>query len=138
MSQVLIPTIREMSSWGASDPEIPKPFLLAKEIAKRLDSDIDSIDEIDFFADRLMDKLESSLMYYQLITAGDFEERNMSQKRTLYEGLYANLWSFYKGRVQNYLTKMGWDLAIFFLQGKRVCQSCQEVFRHKSRSRSHD
>jgi hypothetical protein len=110
----LIPTSNEMSSWGPNDPKINKPYLFAKEITKYLDLSEEDIDEIDFLADRLMDKLESALMYYQLITSNDFDARNISQKRTIYEGLYANLWSFYKGRVQNYLKLMGWNLAIFF------------------------
>jgi len=109
-----IPVVHEMSSWGSNDPKINKPHLLAKEITKHLDLSEEDIDEIDFFADRLMDKLESALMYYQLITADDFDDRNISQKRTIYEGLYANLWSFYKGRVQNFLMRMGWSLSIFF------------------------
>ena|SRR3990167_6442852 len=109
-----IPVLREASSWGPDDPHIPKPHHLAKEIAKHLDLDDKVKDEVDFFADRLLDKLESALMYYQLIMADDFDERNISQKRTIYEGLYANLWSFYKGRAQNYITKMGWNVAIFF------------------------
>jgi hypothetical protein len=109
-----IPTVKEMSSWGSDDPKINKPHIFAKEITKHLNLSEKEIDEIDFLADRLMDKLESALMYYQLITADDFEDRNISQKRTIYEGLYANLWSYYKGRVQNYLTSMGWDLSVFF------------------------
>lgn len=111
---ILIPTVSEMSSWGPNDPKINKPHMFAKEITEHLDLSKEDIDEIDFLADRLMDKLESSLMYYQLITASDFESRNISQKRTIYEGLCANLWSFYKGRVQNFLTRMGWNLSIFF------------------------
>ncbi len=111
---ILVPTLREMSSWGADDPKINKPHALAKEIAEHLDLSDADIDEVDFLADRLMDKLESALMYYQLIMADDFDERNISQKRTLYEGLYANLWSYYKGRVQNYLVRMGWNLGMFF------------------------
>lgn len=114
MPQVLVPCIAESSSWGPSDPHIPKPHLLAKEITKYLDLDDATKDEVDFFADRLMDKIESALMYYQLIMADDFDERNISQKRTVYEGLYANLWSYYKGRVQNFIKQMGWDTALIF------------------------
>jgi hypothetical protein len=112
--QVLIPVIKEAASWGTNDPVIARPYLFAKKIAEHLDLDDSTKDEVDFLADRLLDKLQSALMYYQLITASDFVDRNISQKRTIYEGLYANLWSFYKGRVQNYLTKMGWNLSIFF------------------------
>lgn len=112
--QVLIPTLREMSSWGPNDPKINKPHAFAKSMTQHLALDDKTLDEVDFLADRLMDKLESSLMYYQLIMANDFDSRNISQKRTIYEGLYANLWSFYKGRVQNFLTRMGWNLGIFF------------------------
>lgn len=109
-----IPIAHEMSSWGPNDPHIPKPVMLAKKIAEHLDADEATKDEVDFLADRLMDKLESALMYYQLIYSEDFNARNLSQKRTIYEGLYANLWSFYKGRMQNYLKQMGWNLSIFF------------------------
>ena len=112
--QVFIPSVREMSSWGPDDPKINKPHAFAKSMVKHLELDEKTLDEVDFLADRLMDKLESSLMYYQLIMADDFDSRNISQKRTIYEGLYANLWSFYKGRVQNFLTKMGWSLGMFF------------------------
>jgi hypothetical protein len=112
--KIWIPTVKEMSSWGPNDPKINKPHAFAKEIAKHLDLSEEDIDEVDFLADRLMDKLESALMYYQLITADEFDDRNISQRRTIYEGLYANLWSYYKGRVQNYLTSMGWKLGIFF------------------------
>jgi hypothetical protein len=112
--RILIPTIKEMSSWGADDPKINKPHALAREIATHLDLSDEEIDEIEFLADRLNDKLESALMYYQLIMADDFDARNISQKRTIYEGLYANLWSYYKGRVQNYLVRMGWNLSMFF------------------------
>jgi hypothetical protein len=110
----MIPVAGEMSSWGPNDPHIPKPFMLAKAIAEHLDANEATQDEVDFLADRLMDKLESALMYYQLIHSEDFNARNLSQKRTIYEGLYANLWSFYKGRMQNYLKQMGWNLSIFF------------------------
>ena len=103
-----------MSSWGPDDPKINKPHAFAKSMVKHLELDEKTLDEVDFLADRLMDKLESSLMYYQLIMANDFDSRNISQKRTIYEGLYANLWSFYKGRVQNFLTQMGWNLTMFF------------------------
>ncbi|MFZ2489495.1 MAG: hypothetical protein WAZ19_15390 [Anaerolineae bacterium] len=109
---------KEAASWGPDDPKISKPYLFAKEITKHLDCDEATIDEVDFLADRLLDKLQSALMYYQLITADDFSSRNISQKRTIYEGLYANLWSFYKGRVQNYLKEMGWNLSIFFCNDK--------------------
>lgn len=111
-----IPVLREISSWGPNDPHIPKPHLLAKSLAKHLDND--AKDEVDFFADRLMDKIESALMYYQLIMADDFQSRNISQKRTIYEGLYANLWSFYKGRVQNFIRKMGWNISFIFCDDK--------------------
>lgn len=113
-----MPVLREASSWGPDDPHIPKPHMLAKNIADHLDLDDANIDEVDFFADRLMDKLESALMYYQLIMGADFDERNISQKRTIYEGLYANLWSFYKGRTQNYLNHMGWNISMFFCSEK--------------------
>ena len=109
---------KEAASWGIDDPKISKPYLFAKEIVKHFDGDDATIDEVDFLADRLLDKLQSALMYYQLIAADDFDERNISQKRKIYEGLYANLWSFYKGRVQNYLTKMGWNLSVFFCNDK--------------------
>ncbi|MEI7683321.1 MAG: hypothetical protein WCJ24_03420 [Candidatus Saccharibacteria bacterium] len=118
--QILIPILQEASSWGADDPKISKPYLLAKGIVEHLDCDDSARDEIEFLADRLLDKLESALMYYQLIIADDFDSRNISQKRTIYEGLYANLWSFYKGRVQNYLQKMGWNLSIFFCKDKNL------------------
>lgn len=113
-----IPVIHELASWGPTDPHIPKPFMLAKAITEHLDLDVVAKDEADFFACRLVDKLESALMYYQLITAKDFVERNASQRRTIYEGLYASLWGFYKGRVQNYIEKAGWDLSIFFCKEK--------------------
>lgn len=112
--QVFIPVIKEAASWGPNDPQIARPYLFAKKITEHLDLDESTKVEVDFLADRLLDKLQSALMYYQLITARDFDSRNISQKRTIYEGLYANLWSYYKGRVQNYLNKMGWNLSIFF------------------------
>ena len=105
---------KEAASWGPDDPKISKPYLFAKEIVKHLDSDDATIDEVNFLADRLLDKLQSALMYYQLIADDEFDSRNISQKRTIYEGLYANLWSFYKGRMQNYLKRMGWNLSVFF------------------------
>ena len=114
MTQMLVPVLKEVSRWGPDDPYIPKPHQLAKAITEHLDIDDITKDEVDFFADRLMDKIGSALMYYQLIMADDFEGRNTSQKRTIYEGLYAHLWSFYKGRVQNYLNKMGWDVGFLF------------------------
>ncbi len=118
--QILIPFLQEASSWGADDPKISKPYLLAKKIVEYLDCDDSDREEIEFLADRLLDKLESALMYYQLINAKEFDGRNISQKRTIYEGLYANLWSFYKGRVQNYLQKIGWNLSIFFCRDKNL------------------
>ena len=118
MAKLTIPIVKERSSWGPDDPHIPKPHQLARAITERLDTDEVTRDEVEFLADRLMDKIESALMYYQLIMADDFEKRNISQKRTIYEGLYANLWSFYKGRVQNFLKAMGWDLALFFCAEK--------------------
>jgi len=111
---ILIPVLKQKASWGPNDPKISRPWLFAKEITKYLELDEQTKDEADFLADRLSDKLESALMYYQLITSSDFDSRNISQKRTIYEGLYANLWSFYKGRMQNYLRIMGWNLSIFF------------------------
>jgi hypothetical protein len=111
-------TVEEKHSVGVSDPKISKVWVLAKEITKHLEIKESEKDEADFFADRLLDKLESALMYYQLIEAKDFNERNISQKRTIYEGLYANLWSFYKGRMQNYLEKIGWKIGFFFCKEK--------------------
>ena len=108
MSKMFIPVLKEASRWGPGGPYIIKPYQLAKEIAKHLDTDNATKDEVDFFADRLLDKIESALMYYQLIVADEFEGRDISQKRTIYEGLYANLWSFYKSRAQNYLNKMSY------------------------------
>lgn len=93
-----MPVLKQKASWGPNDPKISRPWLFAKEITKYLELDEQTKDEADFLADRLSDKLESALMYYQLITSSDFDSRNISQKRTIYEGLYANLWSFYKGR----------------------------------------
>jgi hypothetical protein len=122
---------KEAHSRGPNDPDISRPWLLAKEITEHLELDDTSKDEVDFLADRLLDKLESALMYYQLITAEDFDGRNISQKRTIYEGLYANLWSFYKGRMQNYLQKMGWSLAIFFCK-ERSFEKIAEEFINES------
>ena len=118
VSQRTVWISKEAHSRGLSDPHISRPWLLAKEIAQHLELDDTIKDEADFFADRLLDKLESALMYYQLITDDDFESRNTSQKRTIYEGLYSNLWSFYKGRMQNYLKIMGWNLDFFFCTEK--------------------
>jgi len=117
-----IPVLREMSNWGPNDPDISRPHRLAKGIANYIDLDDATKDEVDFFADRLMDKLESALMYFQLIMADDFNDRNISQKRTLYEGLYANLWSFYKGRVQNFIVKMGWNINFAFCGNKNFAK----------------
>jgi hypothetical protein len=123
---ILIPMLSEASSWGVDDPKISRPYLFAKEMTKYFDVDEQTRDEADFLADRLLDKLESALMYYQLITSKDFDARNISQKRTIYEGLYANLWSFYKGRVQNYLSKIGWDLTIFFCKESNFEKEAQK------------
>jgi hypothetical protein len=117
---------KEAHSRGINDPNISRPWLLAKEITKHLALDEARKDEVDFFANRLLDKLESALMYYQLIIAEDFDGRNISQKRTIYEGLYANLWGFYKGRMQNYLEKMGWNLAVFFCKEKNFGKTAEE------------
>ena len=68
---------KEAASWGIDDPKISKPYLFAKEIVKHFDGDDATIDEVDFLADRLLDKLQSALMYYQLIAADDFDERNI-------------------------------------------------------------
>jgi hypothetical protein len=134
MPQVLIPTIREMSSWGPEDPHIPKPHQLAKAIAEHLEIAKATKVEVDFLADRLMDKLESALMYYQLIMADDYDGRNLSQKRTIYEGLYANLWSFFKGRVQNYIHGMGWDVSFIFCKEKNFKQEAKKfVTTHPER-----
>lgn len=124
--KVLIPTFKEASSWGVDDPKIARPYLFAKEMTKYFDVDEQTQDEVDFLADRLLDKLESALMYYQLVTASDFDARNTSQKRTIYEGLYANLWSFYKGRMQNYLTRLGWNLSIFFCKDNSFEKEAQK------------
>lgn len=115
---ILIPVLKEASSWGSDDPKISRPYLFAKEIVGHLELDEPTRDEVDFLADRLLDKLESALMYYQLVASKDFDARSISQKRTIYEGLYANLWSFHKGRVQNYLDKIGWNLSVFFCKDK--------------------
>jgi hypothetical protein len=136
MSKMFIPVLKEASRWGPGGPYIIKPYQLAKEIAKHLDTDNATKDEVDFFADRLLDKIESALMYYQLIVADEFEGRDISQKRTIYEGLYANLWSFYKSRAQNYLNKMGWDIGFFFCKEKdfekQSNKFIQENPEHKS------
>lgn len=124
-----IPVSHESSSWGPDDPHIPKPHILAKKIAEHLDLDEKIKDEADFFADRLMDKLESALMYYQLIMADDFNKRNISQKRTIYEGLYANLWSFYKGRVQNFIKKLDWDVSFLFCKEKNFDKEVERFTR---------
>jgi hypothetical protein len=126
-----IPIIKEASSWGPEDPHIPKPHMLAKEITKHLDLDDETKDEVDFFADRLMDKIESALMYYQLIMVSDFDGRNISQKRTIYEGLYANLWSFYKGRLQNYINKMGWNVDFIFCRDKNFEKNARNFTDNK-------
>lgn len=105
---------REAHSRDADDPHISRVWLFAKGITEHLDLDEKTKDNVDFLADRLLDKLESALMYYQLVKSEDFDKRNISQQRTIYEGLYANLWSFYKGRMQNYLNAMGWSLGLFF------------------------
>ena len=104
----------EKHSREADDPRIERIWMFAKEISKHLDLENAKKDEADFFADRLLDKLESALMYYQLIKVDEFDQRNVSEKRTIYEGLYSNLWSFYKGRIQNFLKVAGWNLSIFF------------------------
>lgn len=108
----------EKHSRDADDPHIERIWMFAKEISKHLDTDEKTKDEAGFFADRLLDKLESALMYYQMIKLNDFDKRNISQRRTIYEGLYSNLWSFYKGRVQNFLIIAGWDLSMFFCKDK--------------------
>lgn len=108
----------EVSSWGKDDPKVYRIHYLAKEITEHLVDD-NLKDEVDFFADRISDKLDSSLMYYQMITANDFKDKNISQRRTIYEGLYSNLWAFYKGRVQRYLNEMGWNISFLFCSEKQ-------------------
>lgn len=126
MTQHLMPVIKEKVTWGPGDPKISKLWMLAKEIAEHLDLKESKKDEADFLADRILDKLESALMYYQLITSDDFKSRNISQKRTIYEGLYANLWSFYKGRVQNFIKSMGWDVGFLFCREENFAKEAQK------------
>ena len=121
---------REVHARGANDPDITRPWHLAKEITRHLDTDADTKDKMDFLTDRLLDKLESALMYYQLIIDDDFDDRNISQKRTIYESLYSTLWSFYKGRVQNYVTKMGWNLKLFFCKEKDFDKVAAKFSKH--------
>lgn len=120
----------EKHSRDMDDPHIERIWIFAKEISKHLDTDEKTIDEADFFADRLLDKLESALMYYQMIKLSGFDERNISQKRTIYEGLYSNLWSFYKGRVQNFLIVAGWNLSIFFCKEKKFESEAQKFIEN--------
>lgn len=122
----------EKHSRDADDPHIERIWMFAKEISKHLDSDEKTIDEADFFADRLLDKLESALMYYQMIKLDDFDKRNISQKRTIYEGLYSNLWSLYKGRVQNFLIVAGWNLSMFFCKEKNFESEAQKFVENNS------
>lgn len=103
----------EVSSWDKDDPKVYRIHYFAKEVARHLE-DESLRDEVEFFADRLSEKLDSALMYYQMITDNDFDKKNISQRRTIYEGLYANLWAFYKGRMQRYLKEMGWKLDFLF------------------------
>jgi hypothetical protein len=108
----------EVSSWSKDDPKVYRIHYLAKEIAEHLK--VEALkDEVDFFADRISDKLDSALMYYQIIVADDFKDKNISQRRTIYEGLYSNLWAFYKGRVQRYLNEMGWNIGFMFCSEKQ-------------------
>ncbi len=108
------PAVVLSSEYGEDDPQIHKPYFFAKKVVEHLNMDETTKYEVDFFADRLKDKLESSLMYYQMLAADSFDRESTSRQKTIYEGLYANLWSFYKGRVQNLVREMGWNLAIFF------------------------
>lgn len=106
--------LTEKHSRDADDPRIERIWQFARNINEHLDLNDKEKYEAEFFADRLLDKLESALIFYQFIKNDSFDTKNISEKRTIYESLYSNLWGFYKGRVQNFLKETGWNLAIFF------------------------
>lgn len=116
---IISPIIQESSSWGAEDPDFSRIYTLAKELVKYLDKDEATKVKADFAADRILDKLETALAHYQKIQSDAFSKFNISQQRAEYEGLYNDLWSAYKDRLQVYLKNCGVDIGFFFQDDKK-------------------
>jgi hypothetical protein len=124
--QITVPVLREMASWGPDDPDVTRPYFLAKELAKHLEASDEDRDEADFAADRILEKLHSALAHYQKINDPSFVSLNTSQQHAEYEGLYGVLWSAYKDRTQKYLKECGVDIGFIFLDDVRFERKAAE------------
>jgi predicted hydrocarbon binding protein len=119
MTTIITPIVKETSSWGPGDPDIWRPYYLAKQLVDYLDADDSVVDRTDFAADRLKDELETALVHYQTITSDGFLKLNLSQQRAAYESLYSDLWTFYKDRMQKYLSEVGIEIGFIFMDAEK-------------------
>ena len=120
--------VTETSSWGPNDPDIWRPYFLAKELVKYLDADDVTKDKADFVADRIKDELETALAHYQTIMSDDFDKLNLSKQRAAYEGLYSDLWTLYKDKMQKYLSEIGIDIGFIFAKNDADFQKKANIF----------
>jgi hypothetical protein len=116
INNINIPHIQEASSWDIDEPDIWRPYHLAKSLVEYLDADETVKDQADFAADRIKDELETALAHYQTITSSNFQTLNLSKQRAAYESLYSDLWTLYKDRMQHYLKVMKIDIGFLFVK----------------------
>lgn len=117
--KITVPVVRETSSWGPSDPDIWRPYFLAKKLVEYLDANDEVKDHADFAADRIKDELETALAHFQAIMSDDFHKLNLGKQRGTYESLYSDLWTLYKDRMQKYLKEIGIDVGFIFAKDEK-------------------
>lgn len=113
MIDVTIPNMTLSANWGPNDPEVESIWILLKDGVGKL-KDESSIDDADFWADRIQEKLNEARNHYMTITSDSFQARPTSEQDAAYNALYASLWSAYKDRLMRLTSAIGYEAAAIF------------------------
>lgn len=106
-------TISANAEWGPNDPEVETIWVLFKDAIKQVEYE-QLIDEADFRADRIYEKLNEARNHYITINKKDFNARPSSERVAVYNSLYSCLWSAYKDRFTKLATSLGYNVGCIF------------------------
>jgi hypothetical protein len=122
--EILIPTIKESTSWGPDDPCVERVWALTKDTLRHVPVEVR--DTANFAADRLYDKLVTARNSYQIIASSNFAELNVGQQNSAYDNFYSAIWTAYKDRFQVLMKTLGYDIGFMFVNDQNYDKKAKD------------
>ncbi len=113
MPNIVTSNVKLDAEWGPEDPAVESIWILLKETVSKL-HDEEMMDEADFRADRIYEKLNEARNHYKAIRSEGFLSLPTSEQDAAYNSLYGSLWSAYKDRLIMFLRSIGYEAGAIF------------------------